>query len=101
MCVIVTFVVVVVVMVVISGRSLCWALGGGLFDCAAYRAFLAHNRATSVKSTVFAGAMWENRLFALLTGSSNRLWQSKVSGAAALVGGCPAMSRKTHRSSKK
>lgn len=83
MCVIVTFV--VVVMIVISGRSLCWALGGSLFDRAAYRAFLAHNRATSVKTTVFAGAMWENRLFALLTGGSNRLWQSKVSGAAALV----------------
>jgi hypothetical protein len=68
-CVIVTFVVVIV----IGGRSLCRALGGGLFDRAAHRAFLTHNRATSIKTAFFASAMWENRLFTLLTGSSNCL----------------------------
>lgn len=72
------------------------ALGSDALGKADGVAGLVDHGATAVETAVLAGVMLLNRLLALLANARNGLVERKVGGASALVGGCTAMSRKTH-----
>ena len=68
-----------------------------LFGAAAGGAFRAHRLTPIIGAAILARTVRHDRLPALLADGNRRHFQSKMSGAAALVGTCTSMARQTHK----